>query len=597
VLVFGDTVVVDPRATRGLPLVRREVGERLGDLVAALVVADVSAFPVEALAETLREPALDAAPVLIVASTPPSESVLELLGAADLLLETTPAATADRRVSSLVELGLGRLALSIAEQALEHSVNGLSIADLSAPDAPLVYVSTVFESLTGYSDSELRGGNCRLLQRGDTDQPGIAVLRDAVKARTRATAIVRNYRKDGSPFWNEVTIFPVKVNGRPTRWMGGVQHDVTTLHAAQAEIVELCKQLTDRQIFDHAILDGIELGIITTDGEGRITFANRAAHGILRLDSEVRDVNVANVLALEHGPNELLRDDLRITRSHTISCADGERVELDLSLTRGQAVHDERVGFFFIFRDAREAREFEAERHRFEHLVAMGTMVAGFAHEVRNPVAALRSIAEELDEVIAESGLRLPHPKRMIQVLARIEHLVHTSLQYGRPTTPKRARHRPWTILSAALAAVGPRTRQLGSEIRVEVEPELRDVYCDETQIAQALVVLLDNALDETKNPSHVMLRARMDRGSEEHRPRKSQPPSAPIVRIEVLDDGPGIPPEIVPRIFDPFFTSKAQGTGLGLSIAQKLVSENRGRLEVTSPRGPTCFAVFVPCS
>lgn len=132
-------------------------------------------------------------------------------------------------------------------------------------------------------------------------------------------------------------------------------------------------------------------------------------------------------------------------------------------------------------------------------------------------------------------------------------------------------------------------------EIRLEAEPGLPDVNVDERQIAQALVILLHNALEATGSPLRVTLRLRRVRATPEGR-RKSDPPASPSVRFEVEDDGPGIPPEILNQIFDPFFTTKASGTGLGLSIAQQIVSENSARLEVAStPGSGTCFSIVVP--
>jgi PAS domain S-box-containing protein len=596
VVVFGEAASIRPDATRGLPVKRCAPEDPLDDDVTALVVVDVRSYDLDVLVRALHRPGLDGAPVLVVAAADPPTEVIDALGACDVLVDGHPPEIAALRIASLIELGVARLGLSIAEQALEHSVNGLSIADVAVEGAPLLYVSKAFETMTGFESHEATGHNCRELLRGEREQPGMSNLRAAIRERSRAKAVVQNHKKDGTPFWNEVTIFPITMNGRATRWMGGVQHDVTSLREAQAAVTGLLDRLTEQQLFSQAILDGIDVGIVTTDGEGSVTFANRTAHTLLRPSSDVRGWQVERLLGLDASPAVLLGTESRIARSQTVVVEDGSLLELDLSLTRGESTFDRRVGFFFIFRDAREAREFEAERHRFEHLVTMGTMVAGFAHEVRNPVAALRSITEELEEVHQSAGLKLAHPSQMLKVLARIERLVETSLQYGRPAAPRPARHRPWALLSAALGSISPRIRGQTGDVRIEVEPELRDVFCDDGQVVQALVVLLDNALDATGDPARVLLRAHVDRP--EDRGRKSQPPGTQLVRIDVVDDGPGISSEIVPRIFDPFFTTKAQGTGLGLSIAQQLVRENRGRLEVSSRRGgPTTFSIVLPTS
>lgn len=250
--------------------------------------------------------------------------------------------------------------------------------------------------------------------------------------------------------------------------------------------------------------------------------------------------------------------------------------------------------------DLRAERELAGERHRFERLVAMGTMVAGFAHEIRNPVAALLSMVEEVGEELSSAGLALPHIPRMVQILQRIERLVRTSLQFGRPDAPRRARHRPWSIAAQAIADVGARTRGAGQALHIDIDADLPDVFCDDAQIARALGNLLNNALDAAGSPSRVQLGARVDRRAESERPPPSSPSSSPPparwVRFEVRNDGPGIAPELMERIFDPFFTTKPSGTGLGLSIAQQVVSDNGGRLEASSPRGgPTTFAIVIP--
>jgi signal transduction histidine kinase len=327
--------------------------------------------------------------------------------------------------------------------------------------------------------------------------------------------------------------------------------------------------------FHHAVLDGIELGIVTTDPAGVVTFVNRTARKLLRVSTRSGG-DVRELLGLQSSPADLASTNKKV--SYMLAVPGGD--ELDLSLSVRSAAKE---GYFFVFRDVREEKRTTAERERFGHLAAIGTMVAGFAHEVRNPVAALKSLAESLAEDLADMDVAMPHVSRMLEVLDRIERLVRTSLQFGRPASPRRARHRPWTVLAAAVGELAPRTRALQGEIRLEMEPDLPDVFIDDSQIIQVLIILLDNALDAAGSPRRVGVRVKS--GNKK-------------VRFEVYDEGPGIPAEILGRIFDPFFTTKSAGTGLGLSIAQHIVTENGGTIEVSSLRGgPTTFAVAVPLS
>jgi two-component system sensor histidine kinase PilS (NtrC family) len=340
------------------------------------------------------------------------------------------------------------------------------------------------------------------------------------------------------------------------------------------------------------ILDGIDLGIVTADSRGAITFANRCASALLGGDASIIGASVRVVLGLPDEPAGVLGGESMRSLAYPHVTSAGAELDLALSIN-GTTSGAEDVAFFFIVRDTREEKAREAERLRFEHLAAMGTMVAGFAHEIRNPVAALRSIAESLAEELAAMGIFPPHTARMLSVLQRVENLVRTSLQFGRPATPKPVAFRPWMVCSAALASVAPRTSAT-EQIQVEMEQELPDVFCDEAQIVQALVILLENALDAASRPSHVRLRVR--RWTIDGRTKRGSHPPSVGVCFEVEDDGPGISPDDLPRIFDPFFTTKASGTGLGLSIAQQIVRENGGNIEVAATHGsPTVFRVVAP--
>ena len=394
----------------------------------------------------------------------------------------------------------------------------------------------------------------------------------------------------------------------PFRYLVALDRSRRTLDAALTHVssqtsktANLTSLLVEREAFAHAILDGIDLGIVTTDRAGIVTFVNRAARKLLQTMTTGTGGDVRDLLGLQIPPEELLADKTTDRLAFELVTHDGTELDLEVTVSRAEGTQHEDLGFFFIFRDVREEKQRSAERERFGRLAAIGTMVAGFAHEVRNPVAALRSLAESLQEEADPKVL--PQVSRMLQVLERIERLVRTSLQFGRPAAPRRGSHRPRTIVAGALTELLPRTKE--NDLRIETDPDLPDVYVDETQLVQVLVILINNAIDAVGSARRVLVRvvrgravmkdgrALAEAGSGA---RDSQRPGpCDVVRFEIHDDGPGIPAEIVTRVFDPFFTTKPSGTGLGLSIAQQIVSENGGGLEVSSARGATTFSVAVP--
>ena len=117
--------------------------------------------------------------------------------------------------------------LRLLERAVTASTNSIVIADPNQPDVPLVYVNPAFERTTGYASEEVLGRNCRFLQGKDRDQPALRELRTAVREGRHCTVVLRNYRKDGSLFWNELSIYPVSDEEGRTSSFVGVQNDIT----------------------------------------------------------------------------------------------------------------------------------------------------------------------------------------------------------------------------------------------------------------------------------------------------------------------------------------------------------------------------------
>lgn len=117
--------------------------------------------------------------------------------------------------------------LRLLERAVTASTNSIVIADPNQPDVPLVYVNPAFERTTGYVAEEVLGRNCRILQGKDRDQPALGELRTAVREGRHCTVVLRNYRNDGSLFWNELSIYPVRDEDGRTSSFVGVQNDIT----------------------------------------------------------------------------------------------------------------------------------------------------------------------------------------------------------------------------------------------------------------------------------------------------------------------------------------------------------------------------------
>lgn len=131
----------------------------------------------------------------------------------------------------------------VLSQILDTCVNGITLSDPDQPDNPIVYANEAFERITGYDKDQIIGQNCRFLQGDERDQPEIERIREALKTNSEVTVTLRNYKKDGTLFFNEFTIRPLFDHAGAVVYYLGIQHDVTEELLAKLEYQKLSKQM------------------------------------------------------------------------------------------------------------------------------------------------------------------------------------------------------------------------------------------------------------------------------------------------------------------------------------------------------------------
>ena len=229
----------------------------------------------------------------------------------------------------------------------------------------------------------------------------------------------------------------------------------------------------------------------------------------------------------------------------------------------------------------------QAEAERNEKLAALGVLAAGVAHEIRNPLTAIKTTLFAQQQKLPPDSPALGQGQALEREVSRLERIVNEFLQFARPPEPQPATIRASLPLAEVKALLGPELAK--TRIRLESE-ELApmQIYADPAQLQQALINLVQNAADSIGSDGRIVLRARPDR-------KRIAEKETAVAVLEVADTGKGIPPEVEKRLFDPFFTTKAGGTGLGLSIAARVVQMNGGVLQYQTQvnRGSTFGIVF----
>jgi signal transduction histidine kinase len=265
--------------------------------------------------------------------------------------------------------------------------------------------------------------------------------------------------------------------------------------------------------------------------------------------------------------------------------------EGDLGVAVNFAHRNDEIGdlgrnFNHMVQQLRESRV-EIERlhrtqmSRAEHLATLGELATGLAHEIRNPLAGIAGVIEIIGRDLPTTSPARSVVKEVRQEIGRIDQIVTDLLQTARPHPPQKRKSDLNVTVEHAVMLGRQHSLSKPVEIRLNKDSALPEIEHDSDQIHQVMLNLLLNALQAVNGNGSVTVTLK-SRGQ--------------YAVVGVSDNGHGIPPEHLPNIFRPFYTTKGEGTGLGLSLARRIVEDHQGRIEVTSiPGEGTTFAVFLP--
>lgn len=322
----------------------------------------------------------------------------------------------------------------------------------------------------------------------------------------------------------------------------------------------------------NSILDSMSDGVVAVDTADTITTFNRAAREILGFTTgEVMGKPFAEVFARPFGESGKLTDsELKTSAGETISVS--ER-------TSPVAGDDgRRIGLVKVFQDLTEIESLRERVRRKDRLAAIGEMAATVAHEIRNPLGGIRGFAALLERDLADGDKRKRLVEKILIGTRNLDAVVNELLEYTRPIELRKGSCNLRELVEAAtgLAGIDPDHARVINEV-----DESLTLHADEDRLRQVFLNILINAAQSVAGGGSIRITSSED-GEE--------------VEIAIADDGAGIAPEHIGRIFSPFFTTKEKGTGLGLAVAAKTVESHGGALSVSSePKAGATFRVRLP--
>lgn len=384
--------------------------------------------------------------------------------------------------------------------------------------------------------------------------------------------------------------------------------DLLTVKDSQVDVEKIVSQanfVNQVYNFHKSIIQNINAGLFITDLEGVVTFANKSAGKLLGFRvEELLDKNISDFFKDKDEASKFIKllslPEKKIDNYETrfVDKA-GKEIIIGINASSLDDKNNKFEGVVFLFRDLTEIYHLRNQVERMERLALLGELSAGIAHEIRNPLAGIKASAQVLQESLSHEDFRSELINRIVKEVDKSNRLLKEFFKFARPLPPRFGFFDIEMIIDSVYLLLAPRLKKNNIKFKEEFEDHIPQVYIDETQIEQVILNFFLNAVDVMIDGGELRVRT-----SKQKLGLLDAPPEKYIIAgedlyyviVEISDTGKGIKPEVIDKIFNPFFTTKKDGLGLGLSICSRLIEENRGKVDVVSTPGKgTTFVLALP--
>jgi len=341
--------------------------------------------------------------------------------------------------------------------------------------------------------------------------------------------------------------------------------------------------LSRMKVFSETLIKNMPVGLVAFDGGGKIISCNEKAQEILEVScpdlSEAKYTEnlpepLQNLLAGLPAKGGLVEQDIEIT------AFDGEKKKWEVL---GAVLVDDDIssGKMLLIRDVTQIRELEKEVARSRHLTSISSLAAGVAHEIRNPLSSIKGFAVYLKERLQSDSEDKKTADIIIDEVERLNRVITQLIEFARPMDLKKESARLSSFVEHTVKLVEPEVSNNNVTVNINVGKNEPFVEADPDKVKQVLLNIFLNALMAMKKGGSLDIDIIEEKES---------------VQVVVKDTGKGIGENDLPRIYDPYFTSKPAGTGLGLAVVQKIMEAHGGKISVESARGKgTKVSLYFP--
>jgi two-component system, NtrC family, sensor histidine kinase HydH len=349
--------------------------------------------------------------------------------------------------------------------------------------------------------------------------------------------------------------------------------------------------LANMQSYTANLIENMPSGLVSVGPDGDVITVNSRARSMLSLVGDARGKRVEDVLAVEApkdraAVNDVIAGRAGFLETETRIAAGGTSIPVELSASPLSDEDGSRAGAVLLFQDLRELEALREEVERERHLASLGRLAAGVAHEVRNPLSSLKGFAQLFRTKFQPGSQEEHYADIMIEEVERLDRVVEELLDFARPVRPDKRPTDVNAVVRESVALVSEDAAFKKVSVQTRLGEGLPAVLVDPHQIRQALLNLVLNGIDAAGSGGTVTVETALSAGQG----------GAPHVAIGVRDNGVGLDQGEIPRIFEPFYTTKPNGTGLGLTIVSRILEQNGGHVSVVSEKGRgSTFSVRLP--
>jgi signal transduction histidine kinase len=351
--------------------------------------------------------------------------------------------------------------------------------------------------------------------------------------------------------------------------------------------------------FFRHIVAGMRNGVLAMARDGRLALINDEAYRIFGLSpAPGGDLGRPFSDVLREWPAVIRVMSSAFELSHLPNRAELRLKDLDrvIGYTLSQVKNDSGmpIGAVLFFKDLTRVEQLEEQERLRDRLASLGEMAAGIAHELKNPLAGIEVMAGLLRRQVPDSKAAQSLLADILSEAKLANAIVVEMLEFVRPIRLQVERTDVADVLHQAITLAESKAARGQVTVDLDMSPDLPMIEGDHHQLCQVFTNLLTNAFEALGGTGDVQITGTAVAAEEESVPGVE--PAGPMIQVTVSDSGPGVPPEVMDRIFSPFFTTKPQGSGLGLAIVRKIIDAHDGRIDIGARQGGgTTFRVTLP--